>query len=250
MFWMVLVSARWLRDGATVAGDVAAGALAALTLVMKPTQLYLMPWFAIGMIALPASRAKVVRAFGGGALLLGVLALSYSLVRSPAALIADHREWVQFLQLSTAKHLLGFNNYGLPTLLTRLGLGAVASDALFVPVTLLITAAVAWHLRSNRQQSLDVSQLLLLAFSPMAWKANFGVFIALAYELASSLERNERKAVAMTGVLSILLVAKASEYWLGDALMRNFGAIAAPVWLITIAIFCRATLDEPRKAAR
>ena len=237
IFWLILVGARWIR-GPDRRLQIAAGVLAALTIVIKPTQLYLVPWLAIVALDLPSLRSRLRYAFAGSVLLVVLLALSYFRLRSPAALIDDHLEWLRFVPTTTAKHLMGANNYGLPTLFSRVGLHSWGTSSAFFPITLLMTSVVVWLLRRRRELALDCSVLLMLAFSPMSWRANFGVFVVLAYRLSLRIERSGRDLLAWVGLLCILLFAKASEYWLGVPLMNDFGYVAAPLWLMSVAIYC------------
>jgi Glycosyltransferase family 87 len=246
ILWLVILGSRWLQ-GERRWLYLAAGALAALTLVIKPTQLYLMPWLALAALGLPKARLRLGLGVLGGVLMGALLAGSYCGLRSWAELIADHREWFQFIPLSAAKHLLGTDNYGLPTLLTRLGWGEWVAGKSFLPVTLAVAGAAAWGLRRRRLESLEVAVLLMLAFSPMCWKANFGLLLTVAYGLSMRLEAELRDWAAWLGILLILVVSKASEYWMGVEFMREFGRLAGPLWLMAGAVGLLAWL---RRQAR
>ena len=238
IFWLVIVGSRWLRGDRTWL-QVAAGALAAITLVIKPTQLYLMPWLALAVLGQPKAGSRLARGLIGGIGMGALLALSYCWLRSPAELIADHREWFEFIPLSAAKHLMGTDNYGLPTLLTRLGWGNSVAGKAFLPITLGVAGATAWGLRQRWLESLEVAALLMLGFSPMCWKANFGLLLTVAYGLAWRIERkpSDRAAwPAWVALFMILVASKASEYWMGVELMRAFGKLAGPLWLMAGAV--------------
>jgi hypothetical protein len=237
VFFLILAAARLLQSSRSWAG-VVAGALAVFSILIKPSQLYLVPWLVLSVRSLPGQRSRWIRAFAGGSVFVIGLACSYVVLHSLQELVSAHREYLSFLSLSTAKHLWRGDNFGLPALLSRLGWGSLALHGAFLPITLGITAAWSWRFRARPFFSLHFSALLMLAFSPMSWRANFGVLLLVAFALGQEFERNRHRVFALAGLMMILLVSRASEYWFGTELLRLFGVAAGPLWLMAGATGC------------
>ena len=242
--WLVLIALRWLVNGAVESPDrrqewaeVGAGVLVAATLFLKPTQLFLVPaLMAVGFAS--GGLWRWIRFVSGMGLLSLVLAVIYAMLSSTHGLIQDHLDWVAFMRISTAKHLMGTNNYGLPTLLVRLGAGAWVAGPRFALFGLSVAALTAWRWRRLPALPRDCAVGWMLAFSPMSWKANFGVCLPLVAWLAQSAVAGERPK-AWLGLLAIFLISRASEYWMGPVVMDAFGSVAAPLSLLALAIWVR-----------
>ncbi|MFN7684435.1 MAG: hypothetical protein ACK5QT_03370 [Oligoflexia bacterium] len=234
IFWLILVSARWLRSSVK-ALQPGAGALTAVALVLKPTQVFLVPWIVFGAIRAGAKKQLLWFAAGALALLLA-LAGVFIFLSSPSELWSSHLEWFEFMRHSTLKHLMGSNNYGLPTLLARMGLGEGGVSPLFTLLGLTVVSVLAGWKSKNRVSSLEWSVWVMLAFSPMSWISNFGVFLFLALDL-SRLSRSLQ--LGLLGLICLFLVSRTSEHWLGPVGMEAWGRLAAPLWLTALALVCR-----------
>lgn len=113
-----------------------------------------------------------------------------------------------------------------------------------MPVTLVMTAISTWALRSKDELALHAATLLMLAFSPMCWKANFGVLLLVTFGLARQVERRPSDGRAWVGLVAMLIVSRASEYWFGVELLQWFGTVAAPLWLMAAALGCLALIRQ------
>ena len=239
ILWMTLLAARWASQSGALS-SWASGFCFALTLIIKPTQLFLAPWL-LGRALTTQSSAfrRLGRVALGGVLGILMLAAIYMGMSSWGALLADHREWLSFIPQSAAKHVLREDNFGLPTLLVRLGLGEIQASPIFLMVGLALTSWGVWFLRRSSSLSFSLSLswslVLMLAFSPMCWRANFGILLPLVFLLIGLLEQGVR--VAWVGVLSLFALSRVSPYWLGDAGMITMGKLALPLWLAGLALW-------------
>jgi hypothetical protein len=93
----------------------------------------------------------------------------------------------------------------------------------------------------NRVSSLEWSVWVMLAFSPMSWISNFGVFLFLALDL-SRLSRSLQ--LGLLGLICLFLVSRTSEHWLGPVGMEAWGRLAAPLWLTALALVCRGKVHD------
>jgi hypothetical protein len=94
--------------------------------------------------------------------------------------------------------------------------------------------------------SLSWSLVLMLAFSPMCWRANFGILVPLVFLLIGLLEQGVR--VAWVGVLSLFALSRVSPYWLGDAGMITMGQLALPLWLAGLALWSTVAGTRGRRS--
>lgn len=251
ILWMTLVAARWAIQGGRLL-ECASGFWFAITLIIKPTQLFLAPWLVVRVLsARDQSFWPILRAIVGGVLAIFALGAIYVAMSSWEALVADHRQWLAFIPQSAAKHVLRDDNFGIPTLLVRLGLGWIQSSPLFVVLGLGLTSALAWRLRRTSLLALSGSLVLMLAFSPMCWRANFGILIPLVFLLFSQVRSGGRLAgahLAWIGVLSIFALSRVSPYWLGDSGMTAMGRVALPLWLAFAALVSAVACGRGERA--
>ena len=140
--------------------------------------------------------------------------------------------------MSAAKNILRTDNYGLPTVLTRIGLGDFTASRWFLALSLAFTGWVVFKFRRDPDLARDWSLLLLLAFSPMAWKANFGILLPVTYHLASSVVGGLRlsRICAWVGLVFVFMVSKDSPYYWGLDFNQSFGRVAGPLWLMAGAV--------------
>ncbi len=137
------------------------GAAFAIAVLFKPTFLLLGPW----VLCHSKERFKTVLS---GAVTAVALFLLYAAVVGFDRLIPDTMEWVHFLPLSSAKHLLRLDNHGLPSLL---GGGA----NLLLATGLVLSLWSSWF--SAWLMGLSIAVVLSIICSPMAWLQNYVLLI-------------------------------------------------------------------------
>ena len=111
---LTLTLAAWRlvrRDGWTMAGG-----LALLSLLLKPTQLFLIPWILLAHPDRPA--AGQLRRFALGSLILVLLLAGLDALHQPIGkLLEAGSDWLHFLPHSSQKHILRWDNFGIPSVL-------------------------------------------------------------------------------------------------------------------------------------
>lgn len=149
-----------------------AGSVAALCVLLKPTNLFFIPL----LLALKkGNRTNVI--FGAAALVLGVSAV-YAGRFGVSALLQHHLDWFHFLSASTAKHFLRHDNYSL--------LKAIA-DFMSVPFLLwavrgVVAGILLWValLKSDRFTRFTLTAVLSLFLNPLCWFQNFTLLLPFA----------------------------------------------------------------------
>lgn len=197
------------------------GVVSVLVLLLKPTQLILIPFMLNAVIVGGRWKAALLGALAFGFFLMA----GYSLQFGWQSWIAAHQEWVAFLPLSEAKHLLRSDNLGVTTQLARhLGAGAVISKAV---LGIALTLAVV------RVGYID-ALLLSVVCSPMAWRQNFSpLFLMLSWSMI--------RAVGLDPMRKALFWACASGFGLlgadllGAAGAEQFGRVGGPLLLVMLA---------------
>jgi hypothetical protein len=146
-----------------------AGALYAVAVLLKPTNLFFLPLMVRGQ------RGKLFPFFSGGAALVVFLGSIYAVRYGAAALRTDHFLWLSTLSQTTAKHFLRFDNYSL--------LKAVAeiSSSTILLNCLRLTLAAAIVLVSLRVReglaAFALTAILTLFLNPLCWFQNFTLLL-------------------------------------------------------------------------
>jgi len=218
------------------------GAGVVLEVLMKPTQILMIPWMLSGAWR---SRARLSRIAVGAFALVGLLAWGYSVQFGFDALIRAHRSWIEFLPLSTAKHFLRPDNLGLPTLMARfLDFGPGVSSVLLL---LGLAIAVIFSMRAplGRVQFL-VASVLATILSPMAWRQNYVVpFLLLnATALAAFLQRSGRERPAVVFVPLLLFQILTTDL-LGVDGYFAFAFHGGPLVLLLVSFWGATRLSPP-----
>jgi len=155
------------------------GGVAVFEVLMKPTQLLMVPWMFSGA---RKSLARVTFVILGMVLISVILTVGYVHQWGWSSFAEAHAQWLAFLPQSTAKHLLRPDNLGIPSLAARF-LGAAPE---FANAALLLGLVMISRLAWTRPLSRTVffySQVLAVVLSPMAWRQNYSVlFLLIAWE--------------------------------------------------------------------
>lgn len=142
--------------------------------LLKPTSVLFLPY----LLRQPSRErpSNRVRSFLTGVVLgLGFLSAVYGFAFGWGALVGDHQRWLEFLPLSTQKHIFNLDNLGIPGML-----------APFVPLykhsnlLLALGLAALWFLKSKINNSLLLLSSCVLAIlwlSPMTWPQNYALLI-------------------------------------------------------------------------
>jgi hypothetical protein len=213
--FLLMMGLRNLRGG----HPVRAGGLFLISLLLKPTQLFFLPW--VGLAAGPVRRSTILRASGGALACAAGLSLLYACYRPLAELLPSQLEWIEFLRASTQKHLLRTDNWGLPSVFARLGMpGLESTGVLLSSIALLAVAARRWT--GPHEQLFHLSAVVSLAMSPMTWNQNFIILLPLAFRLVFRILFKKRTGWAWTGALSLFLPNALKP--------SNFGVDFTPLW--------------------
>jgi hypothetical protein len=149
------------------------------TFLLKPTQLLLAPFMSSGVIQ---SRPRLFWAFVGAVAFKLFLVVGFSLQKGFGAWFPAHLEWLHFLPLSQAKHLLRPDNLGIPTQLARVvGLGVGLGWGASLVLLCGLAGATAVSLRQPRLSlgAFCGSLFFSIVCSPMAWRQNFAPYFLL-----------------------------------------------------------------------
>jgi len=204
-----------------------------LVLLLKPTQLILIPFMLSAVVAQGRWRTTLV----GGVAFGLILSLGYSLQWGWQGWILAHHEWFAFLPLSEAKHILRSDNFGLTTQLVR-GLGEWVPAPLISKLMLGcgLAAALAGLRRSPPlSQGMFVDALFMsIVCSPMAWRQNFSpLFLMLSWAVLRS-RGLSRARMGVFWCCSVAFGVLASDI-LGPSGAELFGRWGGPLWLAIIA---------------
>ena len=230
------------------------GGLFTATLLLKPTVIFFAPWFLRLQTAdRDGTRVRIrttVLPFIAGSLatllLLGAVSVALS---SFTHVLEDLRTWKGFIAVSQARHLVRDDNFGIPTLLARLGWDP-SRGLLLLLAPLFLSLAVCMQAKERRMGWLWI-HTASLTFSPMCWRQNFVVFLPLAWELIEMFRENPRrqKNLAIAGLLALFLVGRVSDYWVSRDLQKVWNFWAIPSLLTWLALFA-LTLARSKGEAR
>lgn len=214
----------WEARSPSRARGLVLGVVCLLVLLLKPTQLILIPFMLSAVV--PLGRWKSVLA---GALAFALLlTVGYSLQLGWGAWWSGHVAWLWFLPLSEAKHLLRSDNFGVTTQLVR-WVGEWAPGQMISKGVLGIGLALAMI----RVSFID-ALFLSVVCSPMAWRQNFSPwFLLLSWSVLQSANLSGwRKAVFWASALGFGLLGTDV---LGAARAESFGHFGGPLWLAILA---------------
>ncbi len=151
------------------------GVAACLAFLFKPTFVLLFPWVFVHL-----------KKKGWGAVgflcTLGVLSAFYTGVFGAQALLSDWRVWSEFLELSSAKHLLRWDNHGLPSAIAAAT--GISTQKILGILGLLVCAWSAYFWRDGFK-SLAVACVCMVVLSPMAWLQNYVLLLPALFWVAS-----------------------------------------------------------------
>lgn len=204
------------------------GGLAALAVLLKPTNIFFVPW---AWKHSPARRTFLWSA----AVLTLILALLYVHHAGLHALIDDHRIWLRVLPQSAAKHLHRSDNYGLVRILDEAG-GAkwmptvqLASGAL----VLLSAFAADWI------TGLVIAGIFAILLTPMAWFQNYVLLLPLVVQLFArgfSPQANfGEKWFARLALVSLYLGLQIFPALAGQGILKSYSDLPVPLWSLLIA---------------
>jgi hypothetical protein len=200
------------------------GSALALAVLFKPTFILLAPW----TFRYSTHRLRTIV---GGLTVVATLSLVYAWFRSTPQLIADFQEWVRFLPQSSAKHLLRFDNHGLPSVLAASGF--TLSDGFFQLTGLAIAAFFAWR-GSSRLFSLSVACAATVFFSPMAWLQNYTLLLpAVLLVLQQSASEKALRFSLVLLWFGIGFINPTTSQWLG---VEHWGWQRIPFWSLAAAL--------------
>jgi hypothetical protein len=141
--------------------------------------------------------------------------------------------WLDFLPRSSQKHLLRWDNWGLPSILARLGVVHLS-----IPFISLLGMLLAWAYHRKRPEDhsglFHISAWLTLALSPMSWAQNFIILLPLAFTAACRLLAGDRSAVLPA--LTLFLPNAVKPEWLEAAIASAWVRFSAPLWLSLVAV--------------
>jgi len=180
------------------------------------------------------------------------LSVVYIALSSSVALVEDHRIWKDFIQVSQARHLLRMDNFGLPTLLARLGLDP-RQGLLILLAPLCLSFGVFAYSKLKPNPPFYIRgflwiHLATLIFSPMCWRQNFVVLLPLAWELAETFgtSRGRAKVRVTLGLGALFLIGRVSDYWVSKDLQVLWSTWALPSFLGLFALLMLPTHSERR----
>jgi len=220
------------------------GALSTFAVLLKPTQIFLLP---VILGAFTKLRRSLLKLGIGGLTTLGILSAAYLTLQSVEQLIEAHLEWMHFLPSSSAKHISRLDNFSLPSLLHHCGVSRASS-----PFSTLIAAgaaaAFAWRKRDQPREAFHWCIWLNLAFSPMNWRQNFVILTPLAFDLLhSGLTANRtfsRSIRSWTGVL-LMFIGFGLHWELTEAITEIPALmIALPLLISAVAILMLPSREE------
>ncbi len=231
--------ATWESQNPSRLRSAVLGVVCLLTLLLKPTQLIMIPW----MISCASSQGRL-KWIGFGFLGLGsVLSAGYSLQWGPSQWVSAHQDWLAFLPLSEAKHLMRTDNLGLATQVARWVGGEAFSGfgSKFFLAFGLVSSIWSVH-RWGRLSLRAFTDALFFSVvcSPMAWRQNFSpLFLMLSWAMLHSEGFSlPRKAVFWSCSIAFSLLG---ADLLGAVGAEAFGQWGGPLWLAILAWWAART---------
>jgi len=213
--------------------SAALGSVCLLAFLLKPTQLILIPWMVSHAVSQGRLRWIVFGFLGLGS----ILSVGYTLQWGWNPWVSAHRDWLAFLPLSEAKHLMRTDNLGLTTQVSRWvgneGLSGFEAK-LFLALGLMGAILSVRRWRGLSLQAFADALFLSVVCSPMAWRQNFSpLFLMLSWAVIQSEGFSlPRKAVFWFCSLAFSLLG---ADLLGAAGAAAFGQWGGPLWLVILA---------------
>ena len=216
--------------------DAAAGALAALAIVIKPYAILFLPW-----LVARGRMASIATSFAGLAAALALPVLSYGIDGT----ITLHREWWRTVTETTAPNLHVYDNVSLAAMYFR-WIGPGELSARFAYGTAAVLLAIAglvflWRRGVKEPESLEGGLLLTLMplLSPQGWDYVFLVSTPAVVLVANDEERLPQPLRALTilalaaiGLIVFDLVGRTAYYTL---LRLSYISVCYFVVIIAIA---------------
>ncbi len=229
----VLVLTLYAHCLASRGAILSSGAFFALGFLIKPTQLFFLPWL---LSASPRLNARILLRYClGAAALAGSLSLLYLFQYSADEMVRSHLDWLHFLPESTHKHILRTDNWGLPSILARMGwFGGTSPLFTLFGVAALAMTSRKW--RTSPEGLFHLSAWTSLALSPMAWTQNFVVLFPLAFSLAYRVMNNDGRLAAGFGCIALFLPNAIRAQSLPEPLHAAWLAFSAPLLLALVAM--------------
>lgn len=198
------------------------GATAALAVLLKPTNVILLPW--VFFQTEPKARGRFL---SSGIAAVGILALAYGLVFGPSQFVEDHRAWLETARMSYEGHALLAVNLGLPRVLSRLGLPSPLGGNLYILLGVALAGWASWRWKRAPLTSLGLSALILLVVSPMAWFHNYCILLPWVVALIHA--RTLRTQLSL-GVLFLTTTILYSQALLPHPWFEGSQELAVPMW--------------------
>ncbi|NDD91575.1 DUF2029 domain-containing protein [bacterium] len=219
-----------------------AGGISTFCVLLKPSQIFFLPWFINGMPKI--TRSRVAFFLTGSLALILFTTVLYLLYRPASDLLYAHLDWLSFMKTSTEKHIARLDNFSIPSLLARQGFAWAASPLVTlagVGLVLLLSVLRLPHPKAGFQVIVGLN----LSLSVMTWWQNFVILIPAAFELLNFRLWRKHPFWAFLGCACLALPNLVKPAWIGGPALEQFWKqTALPLWLANLAIVILLVLSS------
>lgn len=222
------------------------GMLATLAILIKPTNVFFLPWV--------MKRRPQWRALAAGAGITVIFLSGYYVAHAGwAALFADHQTWLHTLPLSAAKHLHRTDNYGLVRLLDEANAPQALRIAQFAGAALVLISAYFMDWAT----ALSAAAIVGIALSPMAWFQNYVLllpWVALLFSRSFSAQVGwAERTFSRLALFFLYAGMEIFPAFAGQGLLKQYSDLPIPIWVLaaaTVAWACALGLSPLRARAK